>query len=163
MVYFVSAKVDHFSESGLLFSVVAQEEVGMDYTAQNTEGVEKLLLVSTSARVLNTRKRLRRLRLLGLVSSLPLFRSKHPQPRYAFLRQLQASSSYSCIARLHELHCPTIILHGKRDRTTPYALAEEMHAGIQGSRLLPFQGGHIFFLFGERQQFLDAAAEFMEN
>ena len=38
-----------------------------------------------------------------------------------------------------------------------------MHAGIQGSRLLPFQGEHLFFLFGERQQFLDAAAEFMEN
>ena len=125
--------------------------------------VEKLILVSTSARVINTRKRLWRLRLLGLVSSLPLFRSKHPQPRYAFLRQLQASSSYNCIARLHELHVPTMILHGKRDRTTLYALAEEMHAGIQGSCLLPFKGGHIFFLFGERQQFLDAVAEFMEN
>ena len=110
---------------------------------------------------MNTRKRLWRLRLLGLVSSLPLFQSKHPQPRYAFLRQLQASGSYTCIARLHELHFPTIILHGKRDRTAPYALAEEMHAGIQGSRLLPFQGGHLFFLFGERQQFLDATAEFM--
>jgi hypothetical protein len=36
MVYFGTVKVDHFSESGLLFSVVAQEEVGMDYTAKNT-------------------------------------------------------------------------------------------------------------------------------
>jgi len=36
MVYFVSANVDHFSESGLLFSMVAQGWVGMDYTAKNT-------------------------------------------------------------------------------------------------------------------------------
>src|SRR5450631_4470178 len=48
------------------------------------------------------------------------------------------------------------VLNNKGDRTAPYALAEEMHAGIQGLRLLPFKGGHIFFLFGERQQFLDA-------
>jgi pimeloyl-ACP methyl ester carboxylesterase len=150
-------------ERASLLGISMGGKIALDLALRHPEGVEKLLLASTSARVLNTRKRLRRLRLLGLLSSLPLFRSKHPQPRYAFLRQLQASSSYSCIARLHELHCPTIILHGKRDRTTPYALAEEMHAGIQGSRLLPFQGRHIFFLFGERQQFLDAAAEFMEN
>jgi len=39
MVYFVSAKVDHFSESGLLFSVVAQEEMGTDYTAKNKSPV----------------------------------------------------------------------------------------------------------------------------
>ncbi|HJT56933.1 MAG TPA: alpha/beta hydrolase [Ktedonobacteraceae bacterium] len=125
--------------------------------------VEKLIVISTSARVINSRKRLWRFRLLSLVSNLPLFQSKHPQPRYAFLRQLQASGSYNCVARLHELHVPTSILHGKRDRTAPYALAQEMHAGIQGSRLLPFQGGHLFFLFGERQPFLDAIAAFMEG
>lgn len=37
MVYFGIVKVDHFSESGLLFSVVAQGEVGMDYTAENSK------------------------------------------------------------------------------------------------------------------------------
>ena len=36
MVYFVSAKVDHFLESGLLFSMVAQERMGTDYTAKNS-------------------------------------------------------------------------------------------------------------------------------
>ena len=150
-------------ERASLLGISMGGKIALDLALRYPGRVEKLILVSTSARVMNTKKRLWRLRLLGLVSSLPLFQSKHPQPRYAFLRQLQASSSYNCIARLHELHCPTIILHGKGDRTAPYALAEEMHAGIQGSRLLPFQGGHIFFLFGERQQFLDATAEFMEN
>jgi pimeloyl-ACP methyl ester carboxylesterase len=150
-------------ERASLLGISMGGKIALDLALRYPGRVEKLILVSTSARVMNTKKRLWRLRFLGLVSSLPLFQSKHPQPRYAFLRQLQASSSYNCIARLHELHFPTIILHGKGDRTAPYALAEEMHAGIQGSRLLPFQGGHIFFLFGERQQFLDATAEFMEN
>lgn len=52
-------------------------------------------------------------------------------------------------------------MHGKNDKTAPYALAEEMHAGIRGSRLLAFNGGHIFFLLRERQHFLDAIAEFL--
>jgi 3-oxoadipate enol-lactonase len=149
-------------ERASLLGISMGGRIALDLALRYPERVEKLVLVSTSARVMNTRRRWRA-RLLGLVSSLPLFQSKHPQPRYAFLRQLQASGSYNCINRLHELRIPTIILHGKADRTAPYALAEEMHAGIQGSRLLPFKGGHLFFLFGERQQFLDATAEFMEN
>jgi hypothetical protein len=38
-----------------------------------------------------------------------------------------------------------------------------MHAGIHGSKLLSFAGGHIFFLFRERQRFLDAIADFLGN
>jgi hypothetical protein len=41
VVYFGSVKVDHFSEGGLLFSVVAQEEMGIDYTAKNNSSLEK--------------------------------------------------------------------------------------------------------------------------
>ena len=44
---------------------------------------------------------------------------------------------------------------------TDYPLAEEMHTGIRGSHLMTFQGGHIFFLTSERQQFLEATAEFL--
>ncbi len=36
MVYFVNAKVDHFSKSGLLFTMVTQGSVGTNYTAKNT-------------------------------------------------------------------------------------------------------------------------------
>lgn len=131
-------------ELASLLGISMGGKVALDSALRYPGRAEKLILVSTSARVLNTRKRLRRLRLLSLVSKLPMFQSKYPQPHYAFLRQLQASSSYNCIARLYELHFPTIILHGKGDRTAPYALAEEMHAGIPSSRLLPFKDGHIF-------------------
>ena len=59
-----------------------------------------------------------------------------------------------------QLHFPTLIMHGKKDKTVPYYLAEEMHTGIKDSKMLTFEGGHIFFLMRERQQFLEAVAEF---
>lgn len=135
--------------------------IALEYALRHPERVEKLVLVSTSARVMNTRKRLRRLRFLSLISVLPLFQSKYPQPRYAFLRQLRASGNYNCTARLHELHVPTAIMHGKSDQSAPYFLAEEMHAGIPGAQMLPFRGGHLFFLIRERQSFLETVAAFL--
>jgi hypothetical protein len=42
-----------------------------------------------------------------------------------------------------------------------YRLAEETHAGIPDSQLIPFRGGHIFFLFTERQRFLEETATFL--
>ena len=43
----------------------------------------------------------------------------------------------------------------------PVALAERMHAGIPGSQIEVFRGGHMFFLVFERQQFLDRAGRFL--
>lgn len=124
------------------------------------ERVGKLVLVSTSARVAG---RPWWFGLAGLLSSAPLFRSKYPQPRAAFLRQRQASARFDCTARLGEIRAPTLILHGKADKIAPYALAEELHAGIAGSTLEPFAGGHIFFLFRERQRFLDVVQAFLSG
>lgn len=137
--------------------------IALELALQHPEKVEKLLLVSTSARVRGTRKRRWRLRLLSLLSSIPAFRSKYPQPRYAFLRQFQASTNYNCTDRLHKLQMPTAIMHGKKDKSASYALAEEMHAGIRGSQIFTFKGGHIFFFMGERQRFLDTTAEFINK
>ena len=124
------------------------------------ERVKKLILVSTSAQ---TTKRNRWMPLLGRVSTLPIFRSKYPQPYYAHIRQRQASSAYNCADRLHELHMPTVILHGKKDSIVPYPVAQELHAAIQGSKLITFEGGHLFSLMKERQPFLDAIATFLEE
>ena len=124
------------------------------------ELVEKLILVSTSASGRSLRGR-PWFRVLGLRSNSPLFRSKYPQPRYAFLRQRVASVSRDAGNRLRQIHAPTPILHGTRDRTLPYPFAEETHAGMANATPIPFEGGHIFMLFRERQHFLDAVAEFM--
>lgn len=122
------------------------------------ERIARLVLVSTSAK---GAKRPWWFGPLSLLSSGPLFRSKYPQPRYAFRRQRQASSAYNCTDRLREIHIPTLILHGKRDKSVPYTLAEEMHAEIADSELLLFEGGHLFFFVRERQRFLEATAEFL--
>jgi 3-oxoadipate enol-lactonase len=119
--------------------------------------VKKLVLVSTSARSIKNWRR----HFFGMLSSAPIFRSKYPQPHYAFMRQRQASFVYNCTGKLHELHIPTVIMHGKKDKVVPYKLAEAMHSGIKGSKMLTFTGGHIFFFMKERQQFLDAIAEFV--
>jgi pimeloyl-ACP methyl ester carboxylesterase len=137
--------------------------IALALALQHPERVARLILVSTSARVSDSKKRRRWFRLLSLVSSTPIFKSKYPQPRYAFLRQLQALHNYNCTDQLDKLHIPTIIMHGKRDQSVPYLLAEEMHHRIRGSRMIPFQGGHLFFLISRHQQFLNATTEFLES
>ena len=131
--------------------------IALALSLRHADLVKKLILVSTSARRVKNWRR----RFYGLLSGAPIFRSKYPQPHYAFKRQMQASSVYNCTEQLQALHVPTLILHGKKDKTVPYYLAEEMHSGIKDSKMLAFEGGHLFFLMGERQQFLEAVAEFV--
>lgn len=85
---------------------------------------------------------------------------KYPQPDYAFSRQRYASRNYDATDRLHEIHVPTLILHGKKDTLAPYRLAEEMHKGIAGSKIMLFNSGHLF-LFFQLKQFLDAVFDFL--
>jgi pimeloyl-ACP methyl ester carboxylesterase len=146
-------------ERAALLGISMGGRIALALALAHPELVSRLVLVSTSAK-----KAARRpwwFGPLSLLSSGPLFRSRYPQPRYAFRRQLQATSTFDCTARLHDIHCPTLILHGTGDKITPYVRAEEMHAGIAGSELLPFGGSHLFLLFRERQRFLDAVTAFL--
>ena len=43
----------------------------------------------------------------------------------------------------------------------PVDLAERMHAGIPSPQIEIFRGGHMFFLFSKRQQFLNQASRFL--
>ncbi len=133
--------------------------IALALALQHPKSVKKLVLVSTSARSIKNW----RSPFFSIVSSMPIFRSKYPQTHYVFMRQRQASFDYNCTDKLREIHIPTVIMHGKKDKIAPYALAEETHIGIKGSKLLTFAGGHLFFFMKERQQFLDAIAEFVET
>ena len=45
---------------------------------------------------------------------------------------------------LAEIRCPTLVLVGRQDSRTPLAMAEEIHAGIAGSRLVVVEDcGHL--------------------
>jgi pimeloyl-ACP methyl ester carboxylesterase len=132
--------------------------IALALALRHPELVTKLVLVSASAR---SAGRDRWLRLFWFLSIVPTLRGNYPQPRYANIRQRQALFEYSCAERLHELCIPTAILHGKRDGIVPYRLAEELHAGIAGSTVVAFEGGHLFFFGKERQRFLAAVADFL--
>jgi pimeloyl-ACP methyl ester carboxylesterase len=132
--------------------------IALELALGHPERVERLILVSTSARVVPS---WRRRHLYPILSGMPLFRSRYPQPRYAFVRQMEASTGYDAGPRLHQLGVPTVVLHGRSDRAAPLALAEELHRGIPGSQLQTFKGGHLFFFIRERQGFVDAVANFV--
>ena len=133
--------------------------IALELTLEHPELVTCLVLVSTSAKVSSGRRR-------GLTKAMlriPLVRTfdtTYPQPYYAAMRQFEASTGYDATARLRDIDVPTLILHGKRDHTAPYQLAEEMHNKIPGSSLLTFEGGHLF-LFTRPKQFVEAVTRFL--
>jgi pimeloyl-ACP methyl ester carboxylesterase len=51
---------------------------------------------------------------------------------------------FDCSERLEEIEQPTLILHGRSDHIASVVLAEQMHAQIPNSRLVLFEGGHLF-------------------
>lgn len=130
--------------------------IAMALALNHPKKVKSLVLTSTFARQIRTVEN-------GKASPMPRFQegwSQYPQPQYAFVRQLVASRTYDCSARLGEIHVPTLVLHSPDDRLAPVALAEEIHAGIRGSEMATVEGGHVFFMKAP-EQFADAIAGFL--
>ena len=83
-----------------------------------------------------------------------------PQPYYAHIRQRTATREFDCTSQLGNIRAQTLILHGRRDHVVPYELAVELRDGIPEAKLIPFRGGHVFFMFAERKRFVNSIAEF---
>ena len=131
--------------------------IALELVLQFPEMINKLILVSTSAKVVHT---WRRYFIFNILHKLSLFRDS--QPHYAFVRQMEASGSYNATGRLSEINVPTLILHGKSDRIAQYYLAKEMQDDIKDSKMVTFRGGHLFFMLGGRRPFLEAVTAFLE-
>jgi pimeloyl-ACP methyl ester carboxylesterase len=132
--------------------------IAIEFALRNPERVGRLVLVSSAARVIRScRRRL----LMSVIPRLPIFKGRYPQPYRAFARQRDASGAYDGTARLPQVRAPTLILNGRRDTVAPFQLAEEMHASIPGSKILGFDGGHLFFMFRDRAGFFAAVGEFL--
>lgn len=133
--------------------------IALELALRHPELVGRLVLVSAAARTVNT---IRRRFVMGFWSRVRTGPGPRHQRRYAFERQVMASTRYDGRARLPHITQPTLILHGREDRSTPYQRAEELHAGIAGSRLVTFEGGHRFLLSGEREAFLRTVSAFLD-
>lgn len=127
---------------------------------QHPQQVKSLILVSTVMKSLKGTPMTWSRRLVRLMLKIPMIRGPHPY--YAVARQREASLTYDCMDRLNEIHVPTLILHGKKDKIAPYRLAEEMHSGIKDSKMITFHGGHLFFILRQKQ-FIEAIADFLER
>jgi pimeloyl-ACP methyl ester carboxylesterase len=124
--------------------------IALELALKHPSMVSQLVLVSACARVV---RNWHHYLLFDVVNRLPFFRGK--QPRYAFNRQRAASAGYDCTDRLPEIKLPVTIMNGRRDHLAAYPLALELQHGIKHSVLLSFRGGHMFFMWRERQPFLE--------
>ena len=123
---------------------------------QHPRHVKSLILVST----VMTMKGVPRRRLIPLMLRIPMIRGPHPY--YVVVRQMAASRAFDCMDCLGEIQVPTLILHGKQDKSVPYPLVEAMHHGIKDSEMITFNGGHLFFLI-RSQQFIAAVEDFLSS
>lgn len=113
--------------------------IAVTLALQHPRHVKSLILVSP----VMTMKGVPRRRLLPLILRIPKIRGPHPY--YVVVRQMAASRAFDCMDRLGEIQVPTLILHGKADKSAPYPLVEAMHRGIKDSEMITFNGGHLFF------------------
>ncbi|MFI9274472.1 alpha/beta fold hydrolase [Kitasatospora sp. NPDC052896] len=135
--------------------------IALELALSRPELVDHLVLVSTAATGRGRLTVSAPMRLVGVLKRLGVIRRRHPQSAAAFGRQLAASIGYDAADRLHLVRAPTLILHGRRDRSIPVGLAERLHQGVPGSRLRLFPGGHLFFLLGQRERALDEVERFL--
>jgi 3-oxoadipate enol-lactonase len=126
---------------------------------QHPQQVKSLILVSTIMKSLKGVPLTWQRRLIPLMLKIPMIRGSHPY--YTVARQREASLTYDCMDRLNEIHVPTLILHGKKDKIAPYPLAQAMQRGIKGSQMLTFDGGHLFFIL-KQKQFIEAIVDFLD-
>src|SRR5579863_6168439 len=114
-------------EQAHIFGLSMGGRIAVALALQSPRRVKSLMLVSTIMKSLKgTPMTWARLR-MNLMLKIPMIRGPHPY--YVVVRQLEASRSYDCMDRLNEINVPTLILHGKQDKSAPYPLAEAMHAG----------------------------------
>jgi pimeloyl-ACP methyl ester carboxylesterase len=138
--------------------------IAIEIAGRHPERVDCLVLISSAAagtgslrislpaRLMRTAKRLR---------LLP--RAAHPQADHAYRHQLTASTSYDGAELLPKITAPTLLLHGRNDRSMPLAAAQATQSGIRDARLEVFDGGHMFALLSQRATVLEHIEAFLSD
>ena len=72
-------------------------------------------------------------------------RLRRPPRGRAYRAQIAAVLAHDVHARLADIRCPTLVVHGAEDRMVPAANAERLSAGIPGAELhVVAQAGHLY-------------------
>lgn len=122
--------------------------IALELAATHPERVQRLVLISTSAAGTGKVHMSLPMRVLWLLRWIPGMQGKHPRPRFAHRRQRTAATTCDGTGRLGHVTCPTLILHGRQDRSIPFARARQLQAGIPQARLQESPGGHLCSIFG---------------
>jgi pimeloyl-ACP methyl ester carboxylesterase len=88
-------------------------------------------------------------------------RAAHPQTDHAYRHQVAASTSYDGAELLPKITAPTLLLHGRDDRSMPLAAAQATKTGIRGARLEVVEGGHMFALLSQRDVVVERVEAFL--
>jgi pimeloyl-ACP methyl ester carboxylesterase len=89
------------------------------------------------------------------------WRVAHPQPLYAYHRQIVAALSHDTMERLERIRASTLICHGTADRIVPVANARLLADRIPQSRLQLFDGGSHQFFWEQAAAFNQLVFEFL--
>lgn len=126
--------------------------VALEYALAAPRGLRALVLVSTGARLRVHPSILAALSPAEARTARPtpeeeaFARSVEPSPltpRATALADWRAADAFDCMARVHEVHTPTLILVGEADQLTPLKYARFLHERIGGSQLVVLPGaGH---------------------
>ena len=140
--------------------------IAMELAAEHPSRVDRLVLLSTAATGTGRLRMSLPARILGLAKRLHLVRGADEiqrQPHYAYHHQLVASTTYDGAERLAAIEAPTLILHGRRDRSMKPTAALATRVGIRDSEIEFFRGGHLFFLLTQRDEVAARIEDFLQD
>jgi pimeloyl-ACP methyl ester carboxylesterase len=140
--------------------------IAMELAAHHPSRVDRLVLISTAATGTGRLRRSIPARILGLAKRLRLLPgapSAQKQPHYARQHQTAASTTYDGAERLAAIEAPTLILHGRHDRSMKPAAALATRVGIRDSEIEFFRGGHMFFLLTQRDAVAARVEDFLQD
>ena len=136
--------------------------IAISFALRYPDMVKRLILVSTGPKVSDTRGRRLYLAITEIPRRLGALWDEYPQPQYAYTRQRRASDGFDATGELHRITAPTLVMHGRKDRLVPYAMALEMQERIPHSQMKTLDGGHLF-PFLHPKEFTAMVDEFLKS